>query len=93
MEQGLSFLFATAHPADRDVPTTDIHAPIFARLTENVRHQLRDGRLRAIALRRETREHPRCPFMRFNAIDHLEARVLTERALEHTSSYTYAWKI
>jgi hypothetical protein len=41
--------------------------------------------------RRETHEHLRCPFMRFNAIDHLEARVLTEKALEHISSYAYAW--
>ena len=43
MDQGLSFLFATVHPADRDVLTTDIHAPVLARLTEDVRHQLADG--------------------------------------------------
>ena len=30
-------------------------------------------------------------FMRFNAIDYLEARVLSERALERASSYAYAW--
>ena len=42
MDQGLSFLYATAHPADRDVLTTDIHAPVLA-FAEHVRHQLADA--------------------------------------------------
>ena len=43
MDQGRCFLFAAVHPADRDVLTTDIHAPVLARLTEDVRHQLADS--------------------------------------------------
>ena len=43
MDQRLSFLFATVHPADRDVLTTDIHAPVLACLTEDVRHWLADA--------------------------------------------------
>ncbi|MFP6707292.1 MAG: hypothetical protein VCE75_14910, partial [Alphaproteobacteria bacterium] len=43
MDQGLSFLFATVHPADRDVLTTDIHAPVLACLTEDARHWLADA--------------------------------------------------
>ena len=42
MDQGLSFLFATVHPADRDVLTTDIHAHVLT-LAEDVRHQLADA--------------------------------------------------
>jgi len=43
MDQGWCFLFATVHPADRDVLTTDIHAPVLAPLAEDVRHQLADA--------------------------------------------------
>ena len=43
MDQGLSFLFATVHPADRDMLTTDIPAPVLACLTEDVRHWLADA--------------------------------------------------
>ena len=43
MDQGRCFLFATVHPADRDVLTTDIHAPVLACLTEDVRHWLADA--------------------------------------------------
>ena len=43
MNQGWCFLFATVHPADRDVLTADIHAPVLAPLAEDVRHQLTDA--------------------------------------------------
>ncbi len=43
MNQGWCFLFATVHPADRDVLTADIHAPVLACLTEDVGHQFADA--------------------------------------------------
>ena len=42
MDQRRHFLFATAHPADRKVLISDIHAPVLA-IAEDVRHQLADA--------------------------------------------------